>query len=46
MKQVAIFGVVNLLSPVESAEQVAGGLAEASRWIEKNRFGGDGWLWV
>ena len=34
MKQVAIIGVINVLSPVESAEQVVGDLAEASRWIE------------
>ena len=38
MKQVAIFGVMNPLSPVESAEQVAG-LVEASWWVEKNPLG-------
>ena len=40
MKQVAFVGVINPLNPeVESAEQVAEDLKEASQWIEKDQLG-------
>ena len=40
VKQVAFIGVTNPLDPeVESAEQVAGELEEASRWIDKDQLG-------
>ena len=40
VKQVAFIGVTDPLNPVvESVEQVAGDLEEASRWIEKDQLG-------
>ncbi len=40
MKQVAFIGVTDPLDPeVESPEQVAADLEEASRWIEKDQLG-------
>ena len=40
MKQVAFVGVTDPLNPeVESPEQVAKELEEASRWIEKDQLG-------
>lgn len=40
VKQVAFIGVTDPLNPVvETAEQVAGDLEEASRWIEKDQLG-------